>query len=354
MLEAAAVALDAGFLGPLAAEWLGDLARGSPGARLAPNLDPLGAFARAGRSPGSIDAHVTRAAGVAADLARTYPQAELFLASGVVAHEAGGSAAQELGVMAAAATAYARALVEAGLPVAQALAGITLGVAADADYFLSLAKLRAGREIWARIAAACASPTPARIEARGSRRMLTRLDPHTNLIRQTAAAFAAAAGGADAIALDAFTQPLGRPAPLARRLAWNTQLILAEESGAGRVDDPAAGAWHVEALTDQLARNGWAVFQAIEARGGLAEALASRWVAAEVEAVRAAREAAVRSGETRILGVTLHADAAPALVEIDDAPAAARPAVDVRQPGPDSLCPPLTPRRLAEPFEGAA
>ena len=353
VFEAAPVALDAGFAGPAAAKRLGVLAKASPAARLVFHLDPFSAFARAGRSPGPIEAHVEAAAAVAADLVREYPAASLFLASGVVAHEAGASAAQELGVMAAAALAYAKALTTAGLSMDAAFAGIALGLAADSDVFVSLAKLRAAREIWGRMAAACGVSRPARIEARVSRRMLTRLDIHTNLIRQTAAAFAAAAGGADALAIDAFTQPIGAPDALGRRLARNIQLILAEESGLGRVGDPAAGSWHVENLTDQLVRASWSFFQDIEKAGRLSAALTSGLIAAKAAEVQAEREAEVHAGTARILGVTLHRDtpsdsagAAPAYL------APAQP--ETHLPGPDSLCPPLFPRRLAESFEDAA
>ena len=346
MLEAAAVALDAGFAGPDAARALAEAARGSPAARLALHLDPLSAFAEAGSSPGSIEAHVEAAAQAAAALAPAFPKASLVLATGRAAHEAGGSAAQELGMMAAAAIAYARALAGAGLPVEAALRGIVLGVAIDGEALVGVAKLRAAREIWARVAAAFGAPMPALVEARSSRRMLTAMDPWTNLIRLTVAGFAGAVGGADAIVLGAFTDALGAPAERARRLARNIQLILMQECSLGEVRDPAAGAWALEALTDQLARQGWAELQAIEREGGLAAALARGRLAREVAAVQGAREAAVARRETKILGVTAYPDPHPAKVEVEaETPPPAPPAP--RLPGPDSHCPPLAPVRLA-------
>jgi methylmalonyl-CoA mutase len=215
LLDVAPVALDAGFLGPKAADWLGAAAKGAPSAQLAFHLDPLSAFAETGVSPGPIEAHLISAATVAARLAEPYPKASLFLASGRTAHEAGGGEALELALAAAAALAYAKALTRAGLPVADAFERIVLGLTVDADYFLSLAKLRAARRVWARLAAACGAAAPARIEARSSGRMLTAADPWTNLIRLTAAAFAGAAGGADAIVLGAFTDALGAPTAFA-------------------------------------------------------------------------------------------------------------------------------------------
>ena len=347
VLEAAPAAVDAGLAGPSAAAWLAEAARGSPAARLSLHLDPLSAFAEAGASPGPIEAHIARAAETAAFLAPAYPDATLFLASGRAAHEAGGSPAQELGMMAAAAVAYLRALGEAGAPPEGALGRIVLGLAVDGQLLVSIAKLRAARRIWARIAGVFGAEVPARIEARSSGRMLTAADPWTNLLRLTVAGFAGAVGGADALVLGTYSDALGAPAELARRLARNTQLILAEEAHLGGVSDAMAGAWAIESLTDQLARHGWSCFQAIEQQGGLVAALTSGLFAAEVAAVRAVRETAVAEGTAPILGVTRFPDPAPLLVEVEPPPSAAPPLPDVRLPGPDSRCRPLTPIRVS-------
>ena len=346
ILELAPVALDAGFLGPQAADWLNGLAKASPGALLRFHLDPLSAFAEGGASPGPIEAHLISAANVAARLAETYPKAQLFLASGRVVHEAGGGEAAEVAFAAAAAVAYAKAMVRAGLPMAQAFARITLGLSADADYFASIAKLRAARAVWARIATASGADPTARVEARSSRRMLAAKDAWTNMIRLTAAGFAAAVGGADSVVLGHFTDALGLPTAFARRQSRNTQLVLMEEAHVGKVADPAAGAGYVEALTDQIARAAWADFQAIEAAGGLAAALQNGLVAKGVEAAKAARP------EPRLIGVNAFPPAHETPVEIERAatkPAASAPSP--RLPGPDSACPPLTPIRLSEAFE---
>ncbi len=353
MLEAATVALDAGFGGPEAAQGLSDLAKGSPSARLAFHLDPLSAFARSGASPGPIEGHIAAVARAGARLAKPHPAASLVLASGRTAHEAGGSAAQELGLMAASALAYAKALTAAGLPPGQAFAGIVLGLSADGEYLQTLAKLRAARDIWARMTRACRLQLPACIEVRSSRRMLSGFDSWTNLLRLTAAGFGAAAGGADAIVLDAFTDAIGPPGAQARRLARNLQLVLMEESHIGRVEDPAAGAWFIESMTRELARQGWRQFQAIEAQGGVVQALVSGAFATEVRAVHQARETAVAEGALPILGVTLFLDPEARPVEVDDEGRIA-PGVGVNGPrlnGPDSRCPPLEPMRLAEAAE---
>ncbi len=346
VVELAPVGLDAGFAGPKAADALNVVAKASPAALLNFNLDPLSAFAEAGVSPGPIESHIAGAATIAARLAQTYPQAQLFLASGRVAHEAGGGEALEVAVAATAAIAYAKALVGAGMPVADAFAGITLGLSADADYFITLAKLRAARAVFARIAQASGAAPDARIEARSSRRMLTAQDPWTNMIRLTVAGFGAAAGGADAVVLGTFTDALGLPTTFARRQSRNAQLVLMEEANIGRVADPAAGSGYLETLTDEIARAAWDRLQAIEAAGGLVAALEVGLIARDVAASATAR------GEPKILGVTAFppTDAAPVEVE---AMAPAEPP-EARLPGPDSRCLPLAPVRLSERYEAAA
>lgn len=351
VLEAAPVALDAGFLGVAAADWLSAAAKASPGALLSFHLDPLSAFAEAGESPGPIEAHLFAAAGAAARHAQTYPTAQLFLATGRVVHEAGGGEALEIAFAAAAALAYAKAMVRAGMGMDDAFARITLGLSADADYFLTIAKFRAARRVWARLTQACGVEVAARIEARSSARMLTRRDPWTNMLRLTAAGFGAAVGGADAVVLGCFTDALGLPSPLARRQSRNTQLVLMEEAHIGRVADPAAGAGYVEAMTDQFARAAWGAFQMIEGLGGLIPALTAGHIAAEVETARQARAAA---GDPAIVGVTRFPPAKDEAVELEQAKAQPVAAPSPRLPGPDGRCPPLTPIRLSEPFETEA
>jgi len=345
ILELAPVALDAGFLGPQAAGWLSAAAKASPGALLRFHLDPLSAYAAAGASPGSIEAHLAAAATTAARLAEIYPQAQLFLASGRVVHEAGGGEALEVAFAASAAVAYAKALVEAGLPMAQAFGRITLGLSADADHFLTIAKLRAARAVWARIALACGAEPTARIEARSSRRMLTAKDAWTNMVRLTAAGFGAAVGGADTVLLGNFTDALGLPTEFGRRQSRNTQLVLMEEAHVGRVADPAAGSGYVEALTDEIARKAWSDFQAMEAAGGIVTALTSGQIAAGVAAAIAARP------EPKIIGVTAFPPTKDAPVEVEIAAAKPVHAPDARLPGPDGACPPLKVMRISEAFE---
>ncbi|MEQ7153775.1 methylmalonyl-CoA mutase family protein [Brevundimonas aurifodinae] len=344
-MELAPVALHAGIDGPDAANALAVAAKGSPRARLLFHMDPLTAFATAGGSPRPIAAHVELAANTAARHAGAYPEATFFLATGRAAHEAGGSAGQELGFAAAAAATYVRAAVDAGLSVERALGGTVLGVSVDAEYFDSLARVRALRLMWRSLSRALGHETPAVIEARSSRRMLAATDPWPNLLRLTAAGFAGAVGGAEAVVLDGFSRARGRPDAFARRQARNTQLVLMEEARLGRVADPAAGSWFLDHRTRDLAEVGWAEFQKIEREGGLIASLHGGAIQQRVARSREALLKTYQDGGVHLVGVTKFVDADVRPVSVEDAPPPSAP-------GDGDRCRLLTPVRWAETFEG--
>ena len=343
-MELAAIGLDAGLDGPEAANALAVAAKGSPRAKLMFHMDPVSAFAQTGAAPRALEEHLMLAANTAARHAGAYPEATFFLAGGRVVHEAGGSIAQELAFAAANAVALVKAALAAGMTAEQALNGTVLGVAVDQEYFDSLAKVRALRLIWRSLSRAFGAETPAIIEARSSRRMLSARDPWPNLLRLTAAGFAGAVGGADAVVLDAFSRASGRPDAFARRQARNTQLVLMEEAHVGRVDDPAAGSWFLDQRTRDLAEAGWDEFQKIEAEGGVIEALRGHVIQPRIARARQTLEAALAGGAAQMVGVTKFVDADPRSAPVEpDRPATPAAGGDI--------CEPLTPMRFAASFE---
>ncbi len=294
--------------------------------RAALNLDPFGALARSGASARGVDADLSDAGAWAAWAAASPLDVTALRADGRLVHDAGGTEAQELAWTLACAAAYARAGRAAGVAAEAALAQITLAVTADADVHLSIAKLRALRRLWTRLAAAFGAATPAQIHAFAAQRMLTTDDPWTNMIRTSIAGFAAAVGGADVITLppwtDAGTDRWGPPTAHAARIARNQQLVLREEAHLARVADPAAGAFHHEAVTDALARAAWSGFQEIERAGGAAAALLSGALHTDIADAAARRATMIADGARPIIGVTLHRDGDPRPVPRSDAPAA--------------------------------
>jgi methylmalonyl-CoA mutase len=222
-----------------------------------------------------------------------------------VIHNAGGSEAQELAYALATALAYWRALEAGGVSLDDARRMIFFRLSADADQFMTMAKFRSIRKLWARMEEASGlAPKPAFVAAETAWRMMTQRDPYVNMLRVTIAAFAAGLGGANAVTVLPFTSALGLPDAFARRTARNTQLILLEESNLAKVTDPAAGSGGIEALTDELCGSAWALFQEIEKAGGIASALESGFVQSKVAATRSARAKAIATRKDPLTGTS--------------------------------------------------
>lgn len=259
-----------------------------------------------------------------------------------IVHAAGGSEAQELAYMLSSALTYLRALEAGGLSLDQARNAVSFRTASDADQFVSIAKLRALRALWAKIEAACGlTPKPVFVAAETAWRMLTCTDPQVNMLRNTVATFAAAVGGADMITVLPHTAALGLPDATARRLARNTQSVLMEETNLFRVADPAAGAGAVEALTDDLAARAWELFQKLEAKGGIVKALVRMEFQSDVSQVRTARLRAVASRKDPLTGTSEFPD-------INEKPPAVLAPLPQMPASKDNA---LFPMRLSEPFE---
>ena len=303
--------------------------------------DPIGAMATGAGAARPWADEAPHFARRLAALARDGFGGRLAVADGRIIHNAGGSEAQELAFVLAVAIAYLRALEAEGVVLDTARRMIFFRLAADADQFLTIAKFRALRKLWAQVEAACGlAPAQAFVSAETAWRMLARRDPQVNILRATIAVFAAAIGGADAITVLPFTAALGLPDRFARRIARNTQLVLLEESHLAKVADPAAGSGSAEDLTDQLCGAAWTLFREIEAAGGIAAALTSGLVRQKVADVRAKRAAAVARRRDALTGVSIFPNLGEAEAKVD-APMPARPA------SADAL----DPIRLAEPFE---
>ncbi|MFD4693877.1 methylmalonyl-CoA mutase family protein [Streptomyces sp. NPDC058463] len=304
-LDLAPVALDAGSeFEPAVRELLAlyeargvakSAARGSLGA------DPLGHAARTGGEPDLTAAvHWARLCG------REYPGLRTLAVDALPYHEAGGSAAQELGLSLATGVAYLRALTEAGASVEEACAQLEFRYAATADQFLTIAKLRAARRLWARVAEVCGSTAAGAQQQHAvtSPVMMTRRDPWVNMLRTTLACLGAGVGGADSVTVLPFDHALGLPDAFARRIARNTSTILMEESHLARVIDPAGGSWYVERLTDELAAAAWSFFQEVERAGGQAAALRSGMVEERLAGTWAARSKDLARRKEPVTGVS--------------------------------------------------
>jgi methylmalonyl-CoA mutase len=223
-------------------------------------------------------------------------------------HNLGANATWELAGSVAAAVAYLRVLTETGLSVAKALTQISFRLAADDDQFMTIAKMRVLRQLWARVADVVGEPDSgaAVVHAETSLPMMTQRDPWVNMLRTTVAAFGAGVGGADTVLVFPFDVAIpggfpGMATSFARRMARNVQLLLLEESHVGRILDPAGGSWFVEHLTEQLAQQAWQHFQEIEKHGGFVDA--REYIAGQIGKVAAQRADDIAHRKTAITGV---------------------------------------------------
>ena len=298
-VDLAPVALDAGAETAAAADAFLGLVRSR-------DLDPAEVRGSLGADPIGLRARTGAPADLSVLVPRDLPHVQLATVDATAYHDAGASDAVELAAGTAVGVAYLRALTDAGLSVEAALDALEFRFAVTADQFASIAKLRAARQLWGRVAELCGAA-----ETRGQRQhavtsaaMTTRRDPWNNMLRATVACFAAAVGGADAVTVLPFDAALGLPDGLARRVARNTQAVLHDESSLGRVLDAAGGSWYVESLTAALAERAWEHLTAIERAGGALAALDGGLLGELVEPARAARARDVATRRAPITGVT--------------------------------------------------
>jgi methylmalonyl-CoA mutase len=346
------VAIELAF-SPHATEWPEAISDIVESHRLAPaavnirfGLDPIGAFALHGTLPAAWRELAPRMASTANDLVKRGFKGPLAAADGRVVHDAGGTEAQELAFVMAAAVAYLRAFEAGGLALDKARRMIQFRLTADADLFMTIAKFRATRKLWARTEESCGlTPTPVIVAAETAWRSMTRDDPYTNILRGTIAACAAGLGGADAIAVLPFSAARGLPDRFARRIARNTQFVLLDEANLARVADPTAGSGFVEDMTGRLCRAAWTLFQEIEAAGGAVAALERGLIQQKVKAARAARERALTDKRDALIGASEYAAAF-------DVPVLDVPRVTLAELPAAATCEPLAPVRFATPFEG--
>ena len=311
-------------------------------------LDPIGSFAATGASPAPWSALSKSFAGLVRDLAEQGFTSRFAAADGRVIHNAGGSEAQELSFAIASAIEYLRALEAAGVALDAARGMIYFRLAADADEFLTIAKFRALRKLWARVEAVCGlAPKPTYIAAETAWRTMTQRDADVNLLRMTVAVAAAGLAGADSIVALPHTAALGLPDAFARRVARNTQLVLLEESNLAKVSDPAAGSGAIEHLTTEFCAAAWTQLQEIEKAGGVWPALEQGLIQKNVAAVRAARQVAMARRKDTLIGTSDYpnlGEKSPAVLDV------ARIAAP-KQPEATTTIEPLPRLRLAEPFE---
>ena len=270
-------------------------------------IDPLGALASGGVF--SFENEIEYMCDAAIHVAQHHPNAKTAGVKTGSYHLAGASDVHELAIAIATGKEYIEALLSAGIDIDSACRQIAFTLNVDTDFFPQIAKLRAARVLWCRVAEAFGATKESRamhLNAESAHRFLTKHDSWTNIVRTAAAGCAASIAGADTLALHPFTHVLGIANKDARRIARNIHFLLREEAMLDEGVDIACGTWSVEVLTRDVAQAAWEMFQEICKRGGLAKVLRSGWLAECIQEQREWRSGQIATGEARIVGVNAH------------------------------------------------
>ncbi|HYF44652.1 MAG TPA: methylmalonyl-CoA mutase, partial [Acidimicrobiales bacterium] len=254
--------------------------------------------------------------------AEKMPRFNSISISGYHMQEAGATAVQELAFTIADGLEYVRAAVDRGLDIDRFAPRLSFFFAIGMNFFMEVAKLRAARLLWSRVMAQFDPQDPRslmlRTHCQTSGVSLTEQDPYNNVVRTAYEAMAAVLGGTQSLHTNAFDEALGLPTDFSARIARNTQLILAEETGVTHVVDPLGGSYYVEALTQSLADAAWELIQEVEELGGMTAAVASGMPKLRIEESAAKRQARVDRGDDVVVGVNKYALDQPEHVDILD------------------------------------
>ena len=242
--------------------------------------------------------------------------------SGYHMQEAGATAEQELAFTIADGLEYVRAALAAGLDIDAFAPRLSFFFAIGMNFFMEVAKLRAARILWAERMQQFGPQDPRsvmlRTHCQTSGVSLTEQDPYNNVIRTAYEAMAAVLGGTQSLHTNAFDEALGLPTDASARIARNTQLILAEETGVTHVVDPLGGSYYIEALTNALVEKAGALIDEVEGLGGMTKAVASGMPKLAIEESAARRQAAVDRGEEIVVGVNKYVPEHPEQVDVLD------------------------------------
>jgi methylmalonyl-CoA mutase len=227
--------------------------------------------------------------------------------SGYHMHEAGATAVQELAFTIADGKEYVQRAMESGLDIDAFAGRLSFFFGIGMNFFMEVSKLRAARTLWHRVMDGLGAKDERskmlRTHCQTSGVSLQEQDPYNNVIRTTIEAMAATLGGTQSLHTNALDEAIALPTDFSARIARNTQIVLAEESGITKVVDPLGGSYYVEALTAELVDQAWKIIGEVDALGGMTKAVASGMPKRLIEEAAAARQARVDKGEDVIVGV---------------------------------------------------
>ncbi|HZJ73887.1 MAG TPA: methylmalonyl-CoA mutase family protein [Perlabentimonas sp.] len=235
---------------------------------------------------------------------RELPMFKLLAVRGDIFRNAGSSVVQELAFALSMGVEYINWLTEQQIKPAEALSKIKFTLGIGSSYFMEIAKFRAARYLWAKIAEAygCKQQAAICIHAENVTWNKTVYDPYVNMLRTTTEAMSAVLGGIHSLNVLPFNAPYEEQTPFAERIARNQQIILREESYLDKVADPAAGSYYVETLTQSIITHAWNLFNKVQDMGGYTEAFTKGFIQNEVNAVASKHESNVATRRKTVLG----------------------------------------------------
>ncbi len=243
--------------------------------------------------------------------AKEMPKFNSISISGYHMQEAGATAVEELAFTIADGLEYVRAATGRNLDVDTFAGRLSFFFAIGMNFFMEIAKLRAARLLWTRVMQQFEPKKPGslmlRTHCQTSGVSLTEQDPYNNIVRTAFEAMAAVLGGTQSLHTNSFDEALALPTDLSARVARNTQLILAEETGIPHVVDPLGGSYYVEALTRSLVNEAWKLIEEVEELGGMTKAVESGMPKLRIEESAARRQARIDRGEEVVVGVNKYA-----------------------------------------------
>ncbi|HMG50327.1 MAG TPA: methylmalonyl-CoA mutase [Inquilinus sp.] len=260
-------------------------------------------------------------ADIIAYTAERMPKYNSISISGYHMQEAGATAVQELAYTLADGLEYVRAAIAGGLDVDAFAGRLSFFFAIGMDFFTEVAKLRAARRLWAELIQAEFAPKKVeslmlRTHCQTSGVSLTEQDPYNNVVRTAYEAMAAVLGGTQSLHTNSFDEALGLPTPFSARIARNTQLVIAEETGVTRTVDPLGGSYYVEALTQELVDKARVLIDEVEAMGGMTKAVEAGLPKLRIEESATRRQARIDRAEQTIVGVNKYVPEKPDHVEV--------------------------------------
>jgi methylmalonyl-CoA mutase len=284
-------------------------------------VDPLGYFAKEGTLPISLEKAYDEMAQVVLWAKDNAPELKTACVHAEYYQYSGGSAVEEVAFGVATAVEYIRAMQKRGVDIDTASNSIIFSFSIGGDLFMELAKFRAARMVWCKVAEAFGAGDEGQkmfIHGRTSTWNKTQVDPWVNMLRVSTEAFSAILGGVDSLHVGPFDEIFRQPNEFSRRIARNVQILLKDESQLGRVVDPAGGSWYVENMTSLLAEKIWPLFQEIEGKGGLYQALGENFPQDQTAKIAAAKQKNIAVRKDIFVGTNMYPNLTEKKEEADD------------------------------------